>query len=99
MEIHKELELQLDSELQEPTNTDGSRTWTITITVLLSATNKDRGVSPGLRAGRAGLLLSGPKLLFSDLAFHLEIFGGPLEASRMSGGAQKLHRWKSSVKV
>ncbi len=95
--------LRLGSRHQEPPHTDVSRNLaTVVVFLLLShswTTDNVRGVLPGLRRRRTGLLPSGPKSSFqmrASFAFHLENQGP--RVWRKGGEAHSPSCMKSSVK-
>ncbi len=95
--------LRLGSRHQEPPHTDVSRNLaTVVVFLLLShswTTDNVRGVLPGLRRRRTGLLPSGPKSSFSDENKFCISFGnqGP-RVWRKGGEAHSPSCMKSSVK-
>ncbi len=95
--------LQLESVLQEPLRTDVCKTWVSAVAFLVSShswtTDSVRSVSPGLKTKRTGLLLSGPKFMFSDESKFCISFGnqGP-RVWRKRGEAQNPRCLRSSVK-
>ncbi len=101
-ELHKEW-TEAGSRHQEPPHTDVSRNLaTVVVFLLLSpswTTDNVRGVLPGLRRRRTGLLSSGPKSSFqmrASFVFHLET--KVLRVWRKGGEAHSPSCMKSSVK-
>ncbi len=70
--------LQLESVLQEPLRTDVCKTWVSAVAFLVSATFEEQTRQKHLawaKDKRTGLLLSGPKFVFSDESKFCISFG------------------------
>ncbi len=94
--------LRLGSRHQEPPHTDVSRNLaTVVVFLLLShswTTDNVRGVLPGLRRRRTGLLLSGPKSSFQMRASCISFGNQGPRVWRKGGEAHSPSRMKPSVK-